>query len=220
VARPHRFAIDAELESGGLRVHAHLADPGRLKELLTPGARLWLAHNEDPKRKTRYSALLVESEGRLVSLDTQLPNRLVEAALKSKALPELGGSSFERREIKIGSSRFDFALSDAQGVREYLEVKSVTLASAGVARFPDAISSRGARHLRELAELAAADVATHLLFIIQRTGCEAMEIAREIDPAFGAAFDAARKAGMQAYARDCELSVEGIWLGQPIPIRD
>ena len=142
VARPHRFAIDAELESGGLRAQAHLADPGRLKELLTPGARLWLARNEDPKRKTRYSAVLVESEGRLVSLDTQLPNRLVEAALKSNALPELGASRFERREIKIGSSRFDFALRAASGALEYLEIKSVTLASGAIARFPDAISER------------------------------------------------------------------------------
>ena len=116
---------------------AHLPDPGRLKELLIPGCRMWLKPAEGPHRKTEWTALLIEnpnSEG-LISLDTVLPNRLIATALAEEAIEEMKDWSIERTEVPVGGSRFDFLLANAFGQKMYLEVKSVSMVHKGIGMF-------------------------------------------------------------------------------------
>ncbi len=223
VARPNRFVVHARLRTGGEPVAAHLADPGRLRELLVPGRPLWLRPASDPARKTRWSAVLIEAPGGfLVSVDTTLPNRLIGEALRRRALPELGPYRLERAEHRLGRSRIDFLLGAAGaggGPPLLLEVKSVTLVEEEVALFPDAVTARGARHVRELAaHVRSGAYRAAVLFVAQRADVERVVAARAIDPAFAEALEEARAAGVQVFARRCRVSLEGIALGAPVPV--
>lgn len=200
---------------------AHMADPGRLRELLIPGRRVWLRPVCDAShRKTRWTAVLVEAPdgAGLVSVDTTLPNRLIHAALVAEALDELGDYRLERREVTLGESRIDFVLAHPSGRRLALEVKSVTLVENGVALFPDAVTERGARHVRELARMAAEpgwDAA--ILFVLQRPDAQRIEAAAEIDPKFAAALAEAKRSGVRVLGRRCHVDLERLTLGGPVP---
>lgn len=219
VARPNRFVVEAELASGEPAI-AHLADPGRLRELLLAERRLWLRPAPAGRRKTRWTVVLVESpDGRgLVSVDTMLPNRLIGAALAASALTELDGWSLVRPEAPVGRHRIDFLLARADGREMLLEVKSVTLVEAGEALFPDAVTVRGAGHLRLLTEEARRGRAAALMFVVQRGDARRVRAARQIDPAFAAALDEARAAGVGLYARRCRVALDRIALGAPLPV--
>lgn len=218
--RPNRFLLRCQL--GKEVVEAHLADPGRLRELLIPGRRVWLRAAGHPGRRTRWSALLVETPdgAGLVSVDTTLPNRLVRRALERAALPELAAWTLERAEATVGRSRFDFLLRQ-RGRRMALEVKSVTLVEDGVALFPDAVTARGARHVRELTDLARRrDWAAAVLFVVQRGDARRVLAAARIDPAFAAALAEAREVGVLVLARACRISPRQIQLGRRLPVAD
>jgi sugar fermentation stimulation protein A len=222
IARPNRFLLHCVLEPcepDTLPVPVHLADPGRLKELLLPGQRVWLRPAASPTRKTAWSAVLVETPdgAGLVSVDTTMPNRLVHRALEADALDEFAGWSLERAEWTHGRSRIDFLLArDARKLA--LEVKSVTLVEDGVALFPDAITARGARHVRELADLARQDRwEAAILFVLQRDDAHRVEAARSIDPAFADALAQAKDAGVQVLARRCRVTLDGLELAGPVP---
>lgn len=222
VERPNRFVVRARLEADGSEaVDAHLADPGRLRKLLVPGRRVWLRPASGGERRTRWTTVLVESPrgDALVSLDTTLPNRLVASALRARALEELAGWRLERSEWTWKRSRFDFVLARAGEGRLALEVKSVTLVEDGVALFPDAVTARGARHLRELSELAAQegwDAA--VLFVVQRTDCARVVAAESIDPEFARCLALAREAGVRVLGRRCDVSLDAVRLGPPVPV--
>lgn len=246
VARPNRFVVHARLaaprEVGGAGearkveapVVAHLPDPGRLRELLLPDRPLWLRPAPAPEagrppRKTRWTVALVKAPGGpLVSVDTGVPNRLIAEALRRGALPELGGYRLERAEVSLGGSegskrsRFDFLLTPEPepGDRPplLLEVKSATLVVDGTARFPDAVTARGARHVRELAAHArAGEHGAAILFVAQRPDVERVVAAREIDPGFADALDEAREAGVRVLARRCRVELDRITLDARIP---
>jgi sugar fermentation stimulation protein A len=221
VARPNRFLVLARLPDGRV-VEAHLPDPGRLKELLLSEAPLWLRPVEPAtQRRTRWTALLVEvpGGGGLVSLDTGLPNRLVTAALVNDALDELRGWRIRRSEAPIGRSRIDFLLDDGGTGRLALEVKSVTLVEdGGVARFPDAVTERGARHVDELRRFVDdGEGLAAILFLLQRNDAERIEAARSIDPRFAAALRRAMDAGVQVLGRRCRVEPDRVVLGPPVP---
>jgi len=221
LARPNRFLLEARL-AGGAEVVAHLPDPGRLIELLAPGRRIWLRPAARPSgRKTAWTAVLVEGPAGsgLVSLDTTLPNRLVAAALVAGSLPELAGWSLERAEAPVGRSRFDFLLRGHGKRRLALEVKSVTLVEKEVGLFPDAVTARGTRHLRELAVLAGRDGwEAAVFFVAQRADVVRVRAAREIDPGFAAALEEARRAGVRVLARRCRVGLDRVSLGAPVPV--
>jgi sugar fermentation stimulation protein A len=243
VERPNRFLLrcavpagtrpavrergpGAPPEGGGI-VEVHMADPGRLRELLLPGRRVWIRHAARPTRKTDWSAVLVESpdgEG-FVSVDTTLPNRLVHRALAAGAVSELDGWELERAEFPLGSSRIDFLLRDARDPdrKLALEVKSVTLVEDGVALFPDAVTARGARHVRELAAVAGSVDAegrrweAAVLFVLQRRDAVRIEAARSIDPDFAEALSQARTAGVRVLGRRCRVTLDRLELAGPVP---
>lgn len=222
VARPNRFVVHAALDGTGRLVVAHLADPGRLRDLLAPGRRIWLVPAIDPARKTAWSVALAEAwpDGALVSVDATLPNRLVARALRARALPELARWRLVGSEVATDHGRLDFVLRTADGSRLALEVKSATLLDEGqVARFPDAVTARGRRHVRGLAEIAGTPGwCAALLFVVQRPDARGVVAAPEIDPAFAAALAAARDAGVRLLARRCSVRLDGVALEAAIPV--
>jgi sugar fermentation stimulation protein A len=218
--RPNRFLLQVRLEDTGLEVDAHMADPGRLKELLIPGGRLWLRPATNPERKTRWTAVLVESPDAsgLVSLDSTLPNRLIAEALRERSISELSEWELVRAEITMGRSRFDFLLSRGESEKLVLEVKSVTLVEEGIAYFPDAVTERGARHIRELAEIAGRPGwEAAVLFVLQRPDAEEIRAARAIDPKFSDALSMAEKAGVRILGRRCRVLKDRVELGTAVP---
>ena len=220
IDRPNRFVVVCELESTGEVVEAHLRHRGRLETLLVPGRRLWLSPANDPARRTAWTALLGEDRkgAGLVSLDTTLPNRLIRRAIEVGGLPDLDGWRLERPEWRHGSSRIDFLLSGPDGRRLALEVKSVTWVEDGVALFPDAPTTRGVRHLRELAALARQDGwEAAICFVVQRNDARELGIAASIDPVFAETLDDASRAGVRVFARRCEVGLEEVRLGPPVP---
>ena len=156
--RPNRFIVRCRLTETGAEVEAHLADPGRLKELLLPGAALHLRFAGDPRRKTQWSAVLVLAPDHMthVSLQATLANRLVAQALDAGLIGPLANWETQRMEYSYGGSRWDFLLKNSQGRQMLLEGKSCTLVQDGIAMFPDAVTERGRRHVQELTRLRAA----------------------------------------------------------------
>ncbi len=220
VHRHNRFLLELELGETGETVEAHMADPGRLRELLIPGKKVWLRPASNPLRKTRWTAVLVESPSgaEWVSLDTTLPNRLVGGALATGALEEFQGWELERSEVRMGRSRLDFLLTSEVGRKMALEVKSVTLVEDGVAKFPDAVTERGARHVKELAEIAQRpgwDAA--ILFVLQRSDGREIRAARGIDPRFAEALEEAQRRGVRVLGRRCSVYLDRVELGPAVP---
>lgn len=217
--RPNQFTIIAEYQ--GERIVGAMADRGRLIDVMTPGRTLLMEHRPDPGRKTAYQFLAARSDmGHWVSLDTQLPNRLVRQALTHHLIPELPPYTSFRAEYKLGRSRFDFMLELESGERLLLETKSVgQLDTDGIARFPDAPTTRGARHVRELMELQQEEgTQSAVLFVVQGDTIQHMEPNVEIDPNFAQALQEAHDAGVQLLARACPLDETGLTWGEPCPI--
>ncbi len=220
ILRHNRFVLRVELEDSGEAVDVHMADPGRLRELLLPGRRLWLRPASKPDRKTQWSAVLVERAGgrEMVSLDTTLPNRLMARALEVCALPEVAGWTLVRAEFPMGRSRLDFLLADGAGKQMAMEVKSVTLVEDGVALFPDAVTERGARHVKELGELVRkAGWEAAVLFVVQRSDAREVRAARSIDPKFAEALEVAKGAGLRVLGRRCHVFADRVELGAALP---
>ena len=214
VARPNRFLLEAQLATGE-QIAAHCADRGRLIWLV-PGLPLLVGHKPQPGRKTAYQVAAAWSNDAWASLDTHLPNRLIERALRLRALPQFAAYTTIKREARHGSSRFDFLLTD--GAQQcYVEVKSVGQVCAGVARFPDAPTERGRRHLQELAALAAAGIRTAVVFVAQHANATVVTPDRAIDPAFADMLGAVMQAGVEIYAYCCPIERNGITLSRAIP---
>lgn len=209
IRRYNRFLADIRLPSGDEAV-AHVANPGSMAGLSDPGLRVWLSFNDAPKRKLRWTWELVETpQGALSGVSTAHPNRIVEEALRARRVPELAAYGSVRREVKYGaSSRIDFLLEEPGLPPAYVEVKNVHhRREDDWAEFPDAVTARGAKHLRELGDMVAQGARAVMLYLIQRPDCRRLKLARDIDPAYGAAFDAAIAAGVEAVAYDCAIAL-------------
>jgi len=226
--RYKRFLADVELADGSL-ITVHVANPGAMLGLQTPGARVWLLKSPSATRKLPYSWELIEADFgagcELVGVNTMHPNAIVAEALAEQTIPELSGYADFRREVKYGDGRFgkasrvDFLLEDPDRPPCYLEVKNVhMMRQPGLAEFPDAVTARGARHLDELAAMTGSGARAVMLFVIQIGSARGFSLARDIDPAYGQAFDRARVAGVEALAYRCRLSQDGAWLTASVPI--
>lgn len=220
IARPNRFI--AEVELGGQIVRAHVKNTGRCRELLVPGAEVWLEDFDGRMgtRKLRYALIGVRKGDLLINMDSQAPNKVCEEALLSGALqlPGMGTLTEVRREKTFGSSRFDFYVEDAGGKKGWLEVKGVTLEEDGTARFPDAPTERGVKHVQELAAAAAQGYGAYVLFVIQMKGVDRFEPNDRTHRAFGDALREASKQGVCIMARDCRVETDTLTLGEPVPV--
>ena len=207
-------------------IPVHVPDPGRMRELLLPGRRVWVAPASAPTgpRTTRFTLALAESPASergaasLVSVNTLIPNRLVAQALHERALPQFAGFPDVRAEVPHGHSRFDFVLSAGEA-RCVVEVKSVSLVNGRCGLFPDAVSARATRHVEELAGLRQRGERAAVLFVAQRNDVDEIRPAEEIDPVFASAMKNAKKAGVDFFGFRCEVSLNGIRLGAPVPVR-
>lgn len=218
--RYKRFLADCRLDDGR-EVTAHCANPGSMMGLATPGTRIWLEPNDDPKKKLKYGWRLVDHEnGHFTGVDTSLPNKAVRMALEARDIGPLSAYDTVRAEVKYGSnSRIDFLLS-AQGLPDaYVEVKSVTLSRhPGLAEFPDSVTKRGAKHMAELAEVARAGHRAVLLYLVQRTDCTHVTIADDIDPAYAEAHRAATNAGVETLCIGTHITPEEVLLGAALAL--
>lgn len=201
--RYKRFFADIECADGSL-VTAHCPNTGSMLNCLQEGAAAWFVRNDDPKRKLKATLEVLQTpHGRLACVNTGRANALVEEALNRGVITELSGFDKQRREVRYGEekSRADFCLEFGEE-RVFVEVKSVTLgfADSDVAAFPDAVTERGTKHLRELTRLAQSGQRTILLYCVNLTGIRAVRAAGEIDPAYAAALTEAKQAGVQVLA--------------------
>ncbi len=213
--RPNRFLTVVEMS--GNPVNSHLPDPGRLQELLLPGASLKIRKAENTSgRKTEWTTVMVKSGKQWISLDSTLPNRFVEELLREKELPMFTDWELKRREVPHGRHRFDFLLN--KGSRElYLEVKSVTLVEDGVAMFPDAVTERGARHVEALAEIVHSGKSAAVLFVCQRSDVKMFRPQWERDPRFAQKLLEAETAGVEVHVISAHVTPQKIMYKEVIP---
>jgi sugar fermentation stimulation protein A len=225
VKRYKRFLADVVLPSGET-ITAHCANPGAMIGLAAPGARVWLSRSDNPKRKLGHSWELIEVDlgggAELVGINTMHPNALAAEAIAAGAIPELAGYVTLRREVKYGqNSRVDFLLDGPNRPPCYVEIKNVHLMrQPGLAEFPDATTKRGAKHLVELSAMVTAGARAVMLYLVQIGSADRFALARDIDPAYGRAYDLARAAGVEALARRCCISRDGIEVAEAVPIVD
>ncbi|MBP5224998.1 MAG: DNA/RNA nuclease SfsA [Lachnospiraceae bacterium] len=200
--RPNRFIAHAALD--GRTVTAHVKNTGRCRELLIPGAEVWLTSSDNPLRKTAYDLVAVRKDsGLLINIDSQAPNRIAFEWLREQGydriLPEYG----------FGDSRIDFYM-DRGSEKTLLEVKGCTLERDGVGFFPDAPTVRGVKHLRELIRAKAEGYRSVLAFVIQMDGVTEVRPNLETDPAFGAAMEDARRAGVEVWFLLCHVEPNAV----------
>ena len=219
IRRYQRFLADVDLD--GTAVTAHCPNTGSMLGCAEPGSRVWLSRAENPSRKLPWTWEMVEAGGTLVGINTGRANALVREAIESGAVPPLAGYETLRPEVRYGreSSRADFLLSGGPRMPCYVEVKNVTAAvTQGVALFPDAVSMRGTRHLRELMAAVRAGHRAALVFCVQRGDVEEVRPADDIDPEYGRTLRRALEAGVEALALRARVSVTEIRLDVPIPV--
>lgn len=229
--RPNRYLVVARLYQSGAVVRAHCPDPGRLRELLLPGVTVHVSAanlaGHKIARKTAYDLRFVEhpEHGQLISLDSRLPNQIFWEGLHSGFFPPFRGFQsvireapmLARREGRV-RSRIDFRLVDAHGRPCWVEVKSATLVEGRTARFPDAVTARGKRHVDELATLAQQGERAAVVFIVQRPDADRLTPQWETDPAFSQALADAINAGVACYAYTCTLTLTEVTLARAIPV--
>jgi len=225
VKRYKRFLADVTMPSGET-ITVHVANPGAMTGLSTPGARVWLSKSDKPGRKLPHSWELIEVDfGRgleLVGVNTAHPNPLVGAALAAGAIPELTGYDTIRREVKYGkNSRVDFLLESGGRPSGYVEIKNVHLMrQVGLAEFPDSKTERGAKHLDELGDMVEQGHRAVMLYLIQIGSADRFALARDIDSKYAAAFDRAKARGVEAMAWRCAITMDGIEIAERVPMVD
>lgn len=210
LSRPNRFIAKVQID--GHEETCHVKNTGRCRELLPAGARVWCRQDPNPARKTHYDLIAVDKAGRLINMDSQAPNQAAKEWLLSGGLGQLEEL---RPEYTHGDSRFDFSFLK-NGRRCFLEVKGVTLEEDNIARFPDAPTERGVKHLRGLARAAEEGYGAYVLFVVQMTGIRHLEPNEKTDPAFGAALRAAAKAGVTVLAMDCAVTPGTMAVQNPV----
>lgn len=216
--RYKRFLADIALEDGR-ETTVHCPNPGRMLGLNAPGLRVWLSQAPGTKRRLPLTLELVEADGALVGINTLHPNRLVEEAVRAGRIPELAGYDEIRREVGYGGNcRIDLLLRAKGRPDCFVEVKNVHLKRTAGAEFPDAVTARGAKHLRELARRVAAGDRAVLVYVVQRTDCAGFSIASDIDPTYADAFRRALDAGVEALCRACVISLDELRLAGRMPI--
>ncbi|MCQ6259833.1 DNA/RNA nuclease SfsA [Pseudomonas sp. Q11] len=221
IRRYKRFLADIETVQGEL-LTIHCPNTGSMLNCMAEGARVWFSRSSDPKRKLPGTWEIGETpQGRLACINTARANPLIEEALRAGVISELNGFTGLKREVAYGqeNSRIDFRLDYDDG-SAWVEVKSVTLGfdDTTVAAFPDAVTLRGARHLRELAHLARDGVRAVQLYCVNLSGIDAVRPAQEIDPVYAAALRDAVAAGVEVLAYGVRLTPEQMWVDRPLPV--
>lgn len=221
--RYKRFLADVELEDGTV-VTASCPNTGSMLGLTAPGLSVWLSVSASPSRKYPHTWELLElaSPGGpvVVGINTGHPNRLVPPAILAGAVPELGGYDSIRSEVKYGrNSRIDILLEGGSKPPCYVEVKNVHLSRRpGLAEFPDSVTARGAKHLKELSDMVRSGARAVMFYLVQRGDADSFALAADIDPLYAESFAAATSGGVEALAYCCRVSPDTISLDRRLPI--
>lgn len=218
IQRRMRFLADVVLDSGET-ITAHVPNSGAMLGAKDPGMRVWLSESDNPNRKLKHTLEMVEYGGVLVGVNTSHPNPLAERSITAGLIPELAGYATLKREMKYGqNSRIDLLLTGPDRPACYVEVKNVHMKRTGdLAEFPDSITSRGAKHMDELANMVITGHRSVVLFIVQRSDVTRFSIARDLDPAYFAALNDAVKKGVQVLCYRCKMTHTNIALDKQIP---
>lgn len=214
--RVNRFTAFVELN--GQEEMVHVKNTGRCKELLLEGARVFLEEADKEGRKTKYSLIAVYKGDVLVNMDSQAPNQMAAEALAAGKIAEIGEVDFLKREVKYENSRFDLYYQKGEK-KGFIEVKGVTLEENGIAKFPDAPTERGAKHLRELIKAREEGYEAAVLFVIQMKGGQEFRPNEERDQNFASALLEAAAAGVQVLAYDCHVEVGKVTIENKIPVK-
>lgn len=213
LSRPNRFIAQVELQ--GQVETVHVKNTGRCRELLIPGVEVILEKSDNPSRKTGYDLIAVNKKGNWINMDSQIPNKAAEEWLmKGELFPE---GITVHREKTYGNSRFDLYV-ESPCRKAFLEVKGVTLEEDGIARFPDAPTKRGVKHIQELIHCLEDGYEAYLLFVIQMKGIQRFEPNWKTHPQLGEALIQAREAGVKLLAYDCLVTEDSIVVENPVPI--
>jgi len=218
VKRYKRFFADVQLDTGDI-VTAHCANPGAMLGLLEAGRECWVANVDNPKAKLRYRLELMMDQGQLIGVNTQRPNAIVEEALRSGRIEPFAHYETLKREVRYGdNSRIDFLLTGDGLADCYLEVKNVHYRVGQEALFPDSVTARGAKHMRELARMADEGHRAAVVYLVQRPDVVRVATAREIDPDYADACLFAQKHGVTFHACTCQVSTSTIMTDHSIDV--
>lgn len=214
LSRPNRFV--ARVEAEGEELVCHVKNTGRCRELLVPGATVWLEESPNPSRKTKFDLIAVEKGDRLINMDAQAPNKVFGEWAAAGGFRE--GLTLLRPETTYGSSRFDFYWESSKS-RGFVEVKGVTLEEDGIVRFPDAPTLRGVKHLDELVKAHEAGYEAAVCFVIQMEDVRWFAPNDVTHPEFGQALRRAAQAGVEILAMDCAVTPQSLTMGNPVLVK-
>ena len=215
IKRYKRFFVDVKIDKN--IVTAHCPNTGSMMGLLNKGNRVWLSKSDDKKRKLKYTLEIIEEKSKKIGVNTHFTNKIVLDALNNRLIKDFKNLDNLQQEVKFGeNTRFDFLVSTNKK-KLFIEVKNVTLSrTAGLAEFPDAVTSRGLKHIRELLNAKKKGYEIYLLFVIQRDDCEKFQIAKDIDPKYYELLVKAVKKKLHLLCYDCKFSSKGIKLNKRI----
>lgn len=223
IKRYKRFLADVELESGEL-VTAHCANPGSMQGISDVGSTVYLSRNTNPKAKLGFRWEMIDTGDSLVGINTARPNAVVEEAISAGQIDELQGYASMRREVKYGTnSRIDILLEGPESCSAphtcFVEVKNVTYRVGNGALFPDSVTTRGEKHLRELMEEVRKGNRAVMFYLVNRNDCDYLAPAFDIDPVYAQRMIEAYENGVELVAYMCDLSVAGISVSRKLPIK-
>ena len=218
IKRYKRFFVDVQIENK--LVTAHCPNTGSMLGLLNEGNKVWLTKSDDPNRKLKYTLQIIEDNKSKVGVNTHLTNKIVLNALENNLIKEFSKDIKIKPEVRFGeSTRFDFLISK-KNYKAFIEVKNVTLKrKPKIAEFPDAITSRGAKHIHELIKASKKGYKIYIAFIIQREDCDQLSIASDIDPEYSQILSKAIRNKLKVLCYDCKFSTKGIKLNKKIKLK-
>lgn len=218
IRRYKRFLADIELADGRV-LTIHCPNTGSMKNCAEPGFGVWFSVSDNPKRKYPNTWEIAEDrEGNLIGINASFANKLIKEAVDAGAIEQLSGYRDVASEVKYGleNSRIDLFLTEPGRRDCYVEIKSVTLLDHGRGYFPDSVSTRGQKHLRELAEMVRQGHRAVLMFCVQHSGIQTVQSAAEIDPVYAAVLKEVQEVGVEVYAYGCRLSEMEIVVAKPL----
>jgi sugar fermentation stimulation protein A len=218
IARVNRFVADVRLDTGET-IAAHCPNSGSMAGCCEPGRPVYLSRSDNPRRRLAFTWELIEMPDSLVGVNTLVPNRLVKRSIETGVVPELAGYAHIRPEARVGNSRLDLLLTGDGSPPCYVEVKNCTLVIERGAYFPDAVTSRGTKHLHELMLIAAEGMRAVMFFLTQRSDAEWFHPADHVDPVYGATLREAVSNGVELLCYDCRMDTTSIALRRKLPIR-
>ena len=218
IRRYKRFLADVQLEDGSIVV-AHCTNSGSMISCIEEGAKVYLSPAKDPKRKTRFTWEMIEINNSWVGINTSIPNQLVFEAVRDQEIPQLTGYTFVKREVKFEDSRFD-VYAENEHEKCFIEVKNVSMKAGDAALFPDAVTSRGRKHLETLIRVKEQGIRAVMVYVIQRMDVNSFGPARHIDPNYADALEKARNAGVEVIALQAKVSPEEIQIVGELPFID